>query len=70
MEFIMTDLMQKRICEQAYYLWEESGKPEGKSDIFWRKAERQINLEEAEYDSAVDDTFPASDPPANSGFTT
>lgn len=58
--------MQKRIREQAYYFWEENEK----SEIFWRKAERQINLEETEYYSVVDDTFPAGDPPANSKFTT
>lgn len=65
----MSDFMHERICEQAYFLWQEAGEPEGKSDIFWSKAERQIKSEEADYDSAVEGTFPASDPPANSGFT-
>lgn len=31
------------IEELAYYLWEQSGKPEGQSEYFWFKAEKLFN---------------------------
>jgi len=59
----------ERIRALAFELWDEAGQPEGHSERFWFKAERQIKAEEEGYDDALADTFPASDPPANSGIT-
>jgi hypothetical protein len=34
--------MEKAIREHAYHLWIEAGRPEGNSDSFWLKAQREI----------------------------
>lgn len=62
-------IFQERLQERAYELWQEAGSPEGQSEHFWRLAERTVKAEEKDYDNALKDSFPASDPPANSGFT-
>lgn len=59
----------ERIRERAYHLWEAAEKPEGQHEDFWLIAERQLGDDEADYDKALADSFPASDPPANSGIT-
>ncbi len=51
--------------ELAYFLWLEAGAPDGRSDDFWRCAQSRIATEEASYDEALDEIFPASDPPAH-----
>ena len=33
---------QQAIRERAHKLWELAGKPEGKEDVFWLEAERQL----------------------------
>jgi hypothetical protein len=58
-----------RIRERAYTLWQDAGSPQGRSDEFWRIARHEILAEEKDYDKTLADSFPASDPPANSGFT-
>jgi Protein of unknown function (DUF2934) len=37
--------LQSRIRELAYRLWEEAGRPEGRSDEFWERARQQIDEE-------------------------
>jgi hypothetical protein len=60
---------EHRIRERAYELWEQAGRPAEAPDRFWHEAKRQIGEAETEYDKVVADSFPASDPPANSGIT-
>lgn len=62
-------LLQKRIRERAYLLWQAADCPSGESDRFWLLAEQETKNEERDYDKTMKDSFPASDPPANSGFT-
>ena len=70
--------LEERIREQAYYLWEEEGRPEGCAEFHWHKARRMLEppgevvaesgkpLDEpgASVDEQIDDSFPASDPPS------
>jgi hypothetical protein len=62
-------LLQHRIRDRAYELWQAAGEPQGKADQFWQQAEQEIRAGEAGYDKTLADSFPASDPPANSGIT-
>lgn len=58
--------------ERAYALWEQAGRPEGRHDEFWEQAGQETEGEtspDERVDVAVEDTFPASDPPSNSGIT-
>ena len=58
--------------ERAYALWEQAGRPEGRHDEFWAQAGQGMDGEtspDQRVDLAMEDTFPASDPPANSGIT-
>ncbi len=61
--------LEQRIRERAYELWLEAGQPHDQDTEFWHRARREIRVEERTYDGALEDTFPASDPPANSGIT-
>jgi hypothetical protein len=67
----------QRIRERAYALWEKEGSPEGRDAEFWERARLMIEAESAppstgspvsasdrSVDVAVDESFPASDPPA------
>lgn len=63
------ELDEDRIRERAYELWIEAGRPERRSEHFWFAAKREAMADEASYDSAVEGSFPASDPPGNSGIT-
>jgi hypothetical protein len=38
---------EDRIRRRAYHLWEEAGRPEGRSDEFWHAARAEIAEEEA-----------------------
>jgi hypothetical protein len=60
---------EQRIRERAYELWEQAGCPDGQSDEFWSLAQQEISMQEADYDQALEESFPASDPPAHSGIT-
>ena len=62
-------ISQERIREKAYELWEAAGRPDSSPEAFWHDAERMLHADEREYDKALADSFPASDPPANSGIT-
>jgi hypothetical protein len=44
----MSDLSEreKRILERAYWLWEEAGRPQGRDQEFWERAEREEPEEE------------------------
>ena len=58
--------------ERAYALWEQAGRPEGRHDEFWEQAGQETEGEtspDERVDVAMEDTFPASDPPSNSGIT-
>lgn len=57
-------LLEQRIREKAFRLWEEAGRPEGQEEHFWFQAEAAIREEEAKLDKAIADSFPASDPPS------
>jgi hypothetical protein len=63
------EILQRRIQRRAHQLWQEAGSVDGKSEEFWLLAEQQIKQEEQDYDETLEDSCPASDPPANSGFT-
>ena len=56
---------EQRIRELAYHLWDKAGRPDGRADEFWYAARREIESDEAGYDEALDETYPASDPPAH-----
>ncbi len=32
----------EQISLRAYFLWEAAGRPEGKADVFWHTAEREL----------------------------
>lgn len=63
------EVLQRRIRRRAHQLWQDAGGADGESEHFWLLAEQQIKQDEQDYDDTLDDSFPASDPPANSGFT-
>jgi len=58
-----------RIRERAHAAWCASGEPTGEFPRHLHDAAEEIRKEEAAYDKALADSFPASDPPANSGIT-
>lgn len=58
-----------RIRERAYLIWDSEGRPPDRAAIHWRMAERIVDEEDGPaamsgLDEAIDDSFPASDPPA------
>jgi hypothetical protein len=42
----MTPERERRIRERAYQLWEEDGRPEGRGEEFWERAEQLIGMED------------------------
>ena len=76
----MNEEWQQRVRDRAYALWEQEGRPDGQTDRHWFAAEAELRAgqarggdaearpdhpwTEAEVDEAVDETYPASDPPA------
>lgn len=62
-------LLEQRIRETAYRLWDEAGRPEGREQHFWFRAEAEIREEEAKLDGELADSFPASDPPSSTVTT-
>ena len=61
------DDRDRRIRERAYFLWLGDGQPNGQAEDYWRRAiaaEQDMAADEASQES-----FPASDPPAQSGIT-
>ncbi len=59
----MSETLERRIEERAYALWEAAGKPDGKSLEYWLAAETA--LRDQELHKELDESFPASDPPAS-----
>lgn len=62
-------ILQQRIREKAYELWEAAGSPEGEAERFWFQAKVDIGQEEAKLDNELYGSFPASDPPSSSVVT-
>lgn len=66
------DDRESRIRERAHRIWESEGRPDDRDQVHWEIATRIIDEEDAaagatvedKLDEAVEDTFPASDPPA------
>ena len=51
----MTNL-EEAIRERAYYLWSADGQPEGKADVYWLNAQRDVlatSLESSSSNSAA-----------------
>jgi hypothetical protein len=38
---------ENRIRERAYHLWEEDGRPEGREQDYWERAEAMIRKEKS-----------------------
>jgi Protein of unknown function (DUF2934) len=62
----------RAIAELAYRLWEARGRPEGEHEQIWLDAERQWKRDRNAgstptpvIDKTLEDSFPASDPPAS-----
>ena len=68
---------EQHIRERAYALWEKEGSPHGRDAEFWERARLMVEADSAaprverpqsaadrEVDVAMDESFPASDPPA------
>jgi hypothetical protein len=39
-----TEMLEGRIRERAYHIWEASGRPSGRDEEFWRRACEQIAI--------------------------
>lgn len=59
----------ERVRAQARALWEEAGRPESGWNTFIQQARSALQEDERLYDKTLPDSYPASDPPANSGIT-
>ncbi|MDF3812641.1 MULTISPECIES: DUF2934 domain-containing protein [Rhodopseudomonas] len=46
----MDDAMQQRIAHRAREIWEMSGRPEGRDEEFWLKAEQEVRGEAETYE--------------------
>jgi hypothetical protein len=44
---------EHRVRDRAYQLWEQAGRPEGKSEEFWLQAETEISAEERGLDEEI-----------------
>ena len=57
---------RRAVSKLAYLLWQRRGSPHGSAELDWSEAERQLAAQnqEATLDEALDESFPASDPPA------
>lgn len=59
---------QLKIREIAYCLWQQEGEPAGREDEFWHRAKSHLEGPKPKPDPDTADSFPASDPPSNSGI--
>lgn len=55
---------EHQIRERAFTLWQQAGEPEGNHEHFWHEAKRELEEGDGALDEALDESFPASDPPA------
>ncbi|MDB5416183.1 MAG: hypothetical protein JWR10_4518 [Rubritepida sp.] len=62
-------LLEGRIREKAYRLWQDAGSPDGQEEDFWHRAKTEVEQEEKKLDKELADSFPASDPPSTTGVT-
>jgi hypothetical protein len=62
-------LSRQRIDERARTLCIEARQPPENFATFLDAASAELRAEERGYDKTLADSFPASDPPANSGVT-
>lgn len=65
------DDKDERIRQRAHLIWESEGRPDDRDTVHWEIAQRIIEEEDRQssgeenlLDEAVEDSFPASDPPA------
>jgi hypothetical protein len=69
-EMSESQIREERIRDAAYFLWIDAGRPTGRDVEFWLAAEKADAMDaDVEADTASEDSFPASDPPANTGIT-
>ena len=40
------EMIEERIRERAYHIWEASGRPSGRDQEFWHQARQQIAVDE------------------------
>ena len=69
------DDMEQAIRERAYELWQQAGSPDGRHEEFWHQAREERakaaspqTQDGTKSDETMKESFPASDPPANSGI--
>jgi hypothetical protein len=58
-----------RVRDLAYRLWEADGRPDGGGENYWHRAEAELRQQQTSQDKALEDSFPASDPPSRTGVT-
>jgi Protein of unknown function (DUF2934) len=61
--------LKEKIRDTAYRLWEEDGRPDGRSDEYWHRARQLLHLGEGKIDLQSGHSLPASDAPAHTGVT-
>ena len=54
--------LDETIRERAYYLWSADGQPEGKADIYWLNAQRDVLATSLESSSSNSATTAPTDP--------
>jgi hypothetical protein len=67
----MTNL-EEAIRERAYHLWTADGQPEGKADVYWLNAQRELLTEtvEGSGSEAAADAAPVTTRPAKKAKVT
>jgi len=54
--------LDETIRERAYYLWSADGQPEGKADVYWLNAQRDVLATSLESSSSNSATKAPTDP--------
>ena len=54
--------LDETIRERAYYLWSADGQPEGKADVYWLNAQRDVLATSLESSSGSSATTAPTDP--------
>jgi hypothetical protein len=64
------EIRAARVRNAAYFLWIDAGGPPGRDVEFWLAAEKADAVDaDVKADTASEDSFQASDPPAKTGIT-